>query len=132
MYADGGSRGNPGPAGSGSVLYELVDGEEREVARASEYLGVATNNVAEYNAIRIGLLKALELGVEELEVRLDSELAVKQINGQYKVKNLGLKPFHTTIKELMKSFKAISFSHVRREYNTVADSIVNEVIDRNV
>ncbi len=131
MYADGGSRGNPGPAGSGAVLYELDSGEEREIARVSEYLGVATNNVAEYNAIRIGLLRAIELGVRDLEVRLDSELAVKQINGQYKVKNAGLKPFHTEIKALIPSFHSISFSHVRREFNTVADSIVNEVIDRS-
>lgn len=132
MYADGGSRGNPGPAGSGAVIYELVDGEEREIARVSEYLGVATNNVAEYNAIRIGLLRSIELGITDLEVRLDSELAVKQINGQYKVKNAGLKPFHTTVKSLMPSFKTITFSHVRREFNKVADSIVNEVIDRSV
>lgn len=128
MFADGGSRGNPGPAGSGAVIYK---GKE-EIAQAGAYLGVATNNVAEYTAIILGLKRALELGISELTVKLDSELAVKQINGQYKVKNAGLKPLFKQVKDLAAQFTKISFSHVYREQNAAADAVVNQFIDEGL
>jgi len=131
MFADGGSRGNPGPAASGAVVYELKDGELGElVIEVGEYLGRATNNQAEYNAIVIGLEKALEFGFEALDVRLDSELAVKQINGIYKVKNPELAKKFLEVFNLKQKFKEITFTHVRREYNKVADAVVNKTIDQ--
>jgi ribonuclease HI len=130
MYGDGGARGNPGPAGSGAVIFDLVDGEEGEIlAEVGEFFAHATNNQAEYHSIVIGLKKALELGITDLEVRLDSELAVKQINGQYKVKNPILAEKFLEVYNLRQSFDKISFSHVRREQNTHADAIVNRTID---
>lgn len=131
MFADGGARGNPGPAASGAVLYALEDGEiGDELASVGEYLGEATNNQAEYHAIVIGLKKAKELGIEVLDVRLDSELAVKQLNGEYKVKNEQLAKKFLEIHNLRQSFREVRFSHVRREYNKVADAIVNKTIDQ--
>lgn len=131
MFADGGARGNPGPAGSGAVLFELQDGELGGViAEVGEYLGNATNNQAEYHAIVIGLQKAKELGIDALDVRLDSELCVKQLNGEYKVKNEELAKKFLEIYNLRQSFREITFSHVRREFNKVADAIVNKTIDQ--
>lgn len=131
MFADGGARGNPGPAASAAVIFELHDDEIGELlGEASEYLGVATNNQAEYNAIIIGLKKAKELGVEALDVRLDSELAVRQLNGEYKVKNKELAKKFLEIYNLRQGFIEIHFSHVRREYNKIADALVNKTIDQ--
>jgi len=133
MYADGGSRGNPGPAGCGAILYTLKGGEEGEViAEVSEYIGATTNNQAEYKAIIFGLQKAKDLGVKEIEVRLDSELAVKQINGQYRVKNPGLAKRFLEVKNLLHSFDRATFSHVYREQNKEADALVNKAIDLHV
>lgn len=130
MYADGGSRGNPGPAASGAVIYELHDGEEGEVlAEVSKFLGNTTNNQAEYMAIVIGLRAAKKLGIEGLDVRLDSELAVKQLNGQYKVRNPEIAKRFAEVYELRQAFREIRFSHIRREKNTVADAIVNKELD---
>jgi len=131
MFADGGARGNPGPAASGAVLFELEDDEiGKKIAEVSEYLGRATNNQAEYNAIVIGIKKAKELGIQILDVRLDSELAVKQLNGEYKVRNEELAKKFLEIYNLRQSFREIRFSHVRREYNKVADALVNKAIDQ--
>jgi len=133
MFADGGSRGNPGPAASGAVVYELEDGELGEmVVEVGEYLGTATNNQAEYHAIVIGMQKALEYGFNVLDIRLDSELAVKQINGVYKVKNEELAKKYLEIFHLRQKFRETTFSHVRREYNKVADAVVNKVLDREL
>lgn len=131
MFADGGARGNPGPAASGAVLYSLNKDNQidKVIVKVGEYLGVATNNQAEYHAIVIGLLKAKELGIESLDVRLDSELAVRQLNGEYKVKNIHLAKKFLEIYNLRPSFRELRFSHVRREYNKVADAIVNKTID---
>ncbi len=129
MYADGGSRGNPGPAASGA---SLLNAQGEETATATKYLGTATNNQAEYTAIIIGLEKALELGVDELEVYLDSELAVKQLNGQYKVKNPGLAKLFLEVHNLRMQFKSIHFSHVYRDQNKRADELVNQTIDQHL
>ncbi|KKW32882.1 MAG: Ribonuclease H [Candidatus Uhrbacteria bacterium GW2011_GWA2_53_10] len=131
IYTDGGSRGNPGPAASGAVIKTMKDGKEGEViAEVSRYLGKDTNNQAEYTAIIIGLERAKELGAKEVEVVMDSELAVKQLNGLYKVKNPGIAKRFMEIWQLKSHFKKISFRHVRREYNKEADALVNFTLDR--
>jgi ribonuclease HI len=128
MFADGGSRGNPGPAASGAVLF----GEDGEVLReVGTYLGVATNNVAEWTGLVTGLEAALELGVDDLAVRLDSELVVKQISGAYRVKHEGLIPLHAKAKALLRKFARVDVRHVRRKENAAADALVNQVLDAN-
>lgn len=131
MYADGGARGNPGPAAGGAVLVSILpDGSNGDViAEVGKYLGTATNNQAEYTGIIIGLEKAHELGFDVVEARLDSELAVKQLNGQYRVKNPELARLFLVIHNLRTHFRAVTFTHVRREYNTLADAAVNKTID---
>jgi len=127
IYTDGGARGNPGPAGLGAILYN----ENREtVAEISEYLGVATNNQAEYRAVIAALKKAQELGALELDFYLDSELVVKQLNREYKVKNKDLAPLFLQIYNLSLSFKKISYTHIPRERNHEADRLANEAMDR--
>lgn len=127
IYTDGGARGNPGPAGIGAVLYN----EDQEVlAKISQYLGVATNNQAEYQALILALKKALELGAEEVNCYLDSELVVCQLNREYKVKNKDLAPLFLDIYNLSLSFKKITFTHIPRERNKLADQLANEAMDR--
>ena len=126
LNTDGGARGNPGPAGAGAVLYDIA-GEV--IGEAKQYLGTATNNVAEYTAIILGLEMAIEKGVTELEAKMDSELAVKQLNGEYKVKNQELAKLFLKIHELRPKFSSITFTHVRRERNKHADKLVNMAID---
>lgn len=126
LFADGGSRGNPGPAASGAVLY----GEDGTVLREiGTFLGIATNNVAEWTALLEGLKAALELGVEDLAVRMDSELVVKQIAGVYRVKHPGLIPLHAEAKTLLRRFRSVDVQHVRRAQNAAADAMVNQVLD---
>lgn len=131
MYADGGARGNPGPAAGAAVLFDMnEDGSNGAlIAEAAEYLGTATNNQAEYTGIILGLRKAHELGYNAVDVRLDSELAVKQINGEYRVKNPELAKKFLEIHNLRTHFRETRFSHVRREYNKAADALVNKTID---
>ena len=130
IFTDGGSRGNPGPAASGAVLKELVGGELGEtIATAEKFLGETTNNQAEYTAIVIGLEKAKELGAKHVEVHMDSELATKQLNGEYKVKDVQIAKRFLEVKNLMHSFVSVKFKHIRREYNKEADAIVNKVLD---
>ena len=126
MFADGGSRGNPGPAASGAVLVDEAGTVLREVGT---YLGVATNNVAEWTALLTGLEAALELGVDDLTVRLDSELVVKQLNGAYRVKHAGLIPLHARAKALLRRFARVDVGHVPRKQNAIADALVNQVLD---
>ena len=126
MFADGGSRGNPGPAASGAVLFDEGGTVLREVGT---YLGVATNNVAEWTGLLTGLEAALELGVDHLSVRLDSELVVKQISGHYRVKHEGLIPLHAKAKALLRQFAHVDVQHVRRKENAAADALVNLVLD---
>ena len=132
IYTDGGSRGNPGPAASGAVLKELKDGKEGEtIATASKYLGVSTNNQAEYTAIIIGLEKAKEISAKTVEVYMDSELATKQLNGEYKVIDAEIAKRFLEVKNLLHSFSSVKFKHIRREKNKEADAIVNKVLDEN-
>jgi len=126
MFADGGSRGNPGPAASGAVLFNEAGEVLREVGT---YLGVTTNNVAEWTGLLTGLEAALELGVDDLTVRLDSELVVKQISGAYRVKHAGLIPLHAKAKSLLRKFAHVDVQHVRRKENAAADALVNQVLD---
>ncbi len=126
MFADGGSRGNPGHAASGAVLY-AEDGSP--LGEVGVYLGIATNNVAEWRALVAGLEKARELGVEEIAVRMDSELVVRQVTGVYKVKHADLIPLWTKARSLLRDFKSVDVQHVRRKDNAAADAVVNAVLD---
>lgn len=132
MYADGGSRGNPGPAAGAAVLFALrEDGTEGErVGDAAKYIGIDTNNQAEYTGIIVGLQKALDLGYDAVDVRLDSELAVKQLNGQYKVKNPEIAKRFLEVHALRSRFRSVHFSHVFREQNVAADALVNTTLDQ--
>ncbi len=127
LSTDGGARGNPGPAAYGYVL-ESDDGHVLDAR--GETIGVATNNVAEYRALLAGLEKALELGVTELEVVSDSELLVKQMRGEYKVKNDALRALHGEASELADGLEKVVYTAVRRAHNELADSLVNEALDR--
>ncbi len=126
MFADGGSRGNPGPSATG---YVLLDDDDQILHQSGEYLGITTNNQAEYQAVKLGLEKARSVGVVEVDVYLDSLLVVNQMKGIFKVKNRDLWPIHESIKELMGEFKKVTFTHVPREFNTLADAEVNKVLD---
>jgi ribonuclease HI len=128
IYADGGSRGNPGPSASGFVI---KDSSETLLFKGGEYVGITTNNQAEYQAVKFALEKALEMGAHNAKVRLDSLLVVNQLNGIYKIKNRDLWSIHVFIKELMGRFNNISISHVRRELNKEADAMVNKVLDEH-
>jgi dinuclear metal center YbgI/SA1388 family protein len=126
LYTDGGARGNPGPAGIGARLMTAAGDVVEDLAAS---IGKATNNVAEYQALIAGLEIALDRGVERLDVFLDSELVVRQVNGQYKVKDAGLKPLHQQACLLLSKFHEVDVKHVRREQNAAADALVNQAID---
>ena len=126
LWTDGGARGNPGPAAYGYVL-EADDGTV--LAAHGEAIGEATNNVAEYRALIAGLEKARELGVDELEVVSDSELLVKQMRGEYKVKNEALRELSLEASGLARQLGAVTYTAVRREHNELADQLVNEALD---
>jgi probable phosphoglycerate mutase len=126
LSTDGGARGNPGPAAYGYVL-ESEDGTV--LAAHGERIGVATNNVAEYRALVAGLAKALELGVDEVDVISDSELLVKQMTGEYRIKNDALKTLASEASKLARRLRDVSYEAVRREHNELADRLVNEALD---
>jgi ribonuclease HI len=126
LFTDGGARGNPGPAAYGYVL-EDEDGET--MAAHGEAIGIATNNVAEYSALLAGLRRAAELGVTELDVVSDSELMVRQMLGQYKVKNEALRDLWEEAGTLARRVGRVSYRNVRREHNQLADRLVNEALD---
>ena len=126
LWTDGGARGNPGPA---AYAYVLEDGEGSSLAAHGEAIGVATNNVAEYSALIAGLEKAVELGVDDLEVISDSELMVKQMRGEYKVKNEALRELSLRAGGLARRLGRVSYTAVRREHNELADRLVNEALD---
>jgi len=126
LSTDGGARGNPGPAAYGYVL-ETEDGTV--LAAKGETIGVATNNVAEYSALIAGLEKALELGVGEVEVVSDSELMVKQMRGEYRVKNEALRGLFLEASRLARQVGNVSYTAVRREHNKLADQLVNDALD---
>ena len=129
VFSDGGSRGNPGPSAAGFVI---LNKRNEVIAEGGEYLGITTNNQAEYHGVRIGLEKALELGATQLHFRIDSMLVVNQLNGIYKIKNRELWPIHERIRELMKRCERVTFSHVQREFNQLADGMVNKTLDAQV
>jgi ribonuclease HI len=126
LYADGGSRGNPGPSASGFAVLNM---EGQVVVKKGVYLGLTTNNQAEYQALKLGLEEAKSMGIQRLHVYMDSLLVVNQMLGRFKVKNRDLWPIHDAIKQLAASFKEISFTHVPRELNKIADGAVNEALD---
>ncbi len=126
MFADGGSRGNPGPSASG---YVLMDMDDTVMIQRGVYLGITTNNQAEYQAVRLGLDDARVRGAHEVDVFLDSLLVVNQMKGIFKVRNRDLWPIHVAINELMQSFRKVSFTHVPRELNKLADAEVNKCLD---
>jgi ribonuclease H / adenosylcobalamin/alpha-ribazole phosphatase len=126
LSTDGGARGNPGPAAFGYVL-EADDGHV--LAAHGESIGRATNNVAEYRGLIAGMARAAELGVRELEVVSDSELLVKQMRGDYRVKNETLRELWQEATELERGFARVRYSAVRREHNELADRLVNEALD---
>ncbi len=126
LYTDGGARGNPGPAAYGFVL-EAEDGTV--LAAEGERIGVATNNVAEYRALIAGLACAVELAVGQVEVRSDSELLVKQMRGEYRIKNPALQKLSLEAAALARRLEQVEYRHVRREHNELADRLVNEALD---
>jgi len=126
MYADGGSRGNPGPSASGFAIMNM-DGQV--VVKKGVYLGVTTNNQAEYHALRLGLVEAQSMSIQKIHVYMDSMLVVKQMQGIFKVKNRDLWPIHQAIKDLLPNFQQVTFTHVPRELNKIADAAVNEALD---
>ena len=126
LSTDGGARGNPGPAAYGYVL-EAGDGTVLDAR--GETIGVATNNVAEYRALIAGLEKAVELGIDELDVVSDSELLVKQMQGEYRVKNEALRELNDEANSLERKLGRVRYKAVRREHNELADKLVNEALD---
>ena len=127
IHTDGGSRGNPGPGGAG---FTLEDDKGNSLMARGLYLGKTTNNIAEYTAIKEALKAAKKLGVASVKLFSDSELLVRQLNGQYKVKSPNLKPFYADCMELLTGFKAWQVTHVYREQNSQADALANEAMDK--
>ncbi len=128
IYTDGASRNNPGESGAG--VYILQDGEPFE--QIARYLGTTTNNVAEYTAAIIGLEHAVKVGARRVSLFADSELMVKQINGQYKVKNEGLKPLHAKARDLIARIGSVEVQYIPREKNREADALANKAIDERI
>ena len=126
VNVDGGARGNPGPAAIAAVV-TTPDGEILE--SRGEAIGTATNNVAEYRALLLGIELARRRGAEEVELIGDSELIVKQVNGEYRVKDAGLRPLYEQVRSALAGFDRWSIRHVRREHNAAADALVNETLD---
>ena len=126
IYVDGGSRGNPGPSGVGVLV---LDAGGKRLKEISKYIGEATNNIAEYNALLYGLEEALILKADEIVVNLDSELVAKQLTGDYRVKDAGLKPLFERAMNMLKSFKSFEIRHIEREKNKEADKLVNRAIN---
>jgi ribonuclease HI len=126
VHVDGGARGNPGPAAIAAVIAE-VDGEP--VEESAEPIGKATNNVAEYRALLLGIERARALGADELELVGDSELVVRQVRGEYRVKDAALRELHGRVREALTGFERWSIRHVRREANERADQLVNDALD---
>lgn len=127
IYSDGGSRGNPGPSAAGFVIIE----GNTVIDQGGEYLGITTNNQAEYHGVRLGLEKAIERNIVSLEFRIDSMLVVNQLNGLYKIKNRELWPINERIQSLLAEFGSVRFKHVPRELNTMADALVNKILDEH-
>lgn len=128
LYCDGGSRGNPGPAASG---YVIINQSGHPVCQGGDFLGVATNNRAEYESLKKGLARAVGLGIKSLRAHMDSQLVVRQVQGQYRVKHPDLKTLHQAVLELVAQLDSFQISHIPRELNKTADAIVNQVLDNH-
>jgi ribonuclease HI len=126
VNVDGGARGNPGPAAVAAVL---TSPEGELIEQLGKPIGRATNNVAEYRAVLLGIELAKSVGAREVELIGDSELIVKQVKGEYRVKDAGLQPLHAEVKRALGDFDRWSIRHVRREHNAAADALVNETLD---
>lgn len=126
IYSDGGSRGNPGPSAAG---YVVLNSRQEVIAEGGEYLGITTNNQAEYQGVRLGLEKAKELGFKKVDFKVDSMLVVNQMKGYYKIKNRELWPINERIRMLMTEFDRVTFTHVNRQFNQLADGMVNKTLD---
>ncbi len=126
VFTDGGSRGNPGPAALGVAIF---DDTKKLIAKHGHYLGEQTNNYAEYSGLIFALKEARRLGGQNVQCFLDSELIVRQMSGQYRVRNQDLLPLFEEVKRLACDFQKITFQHVRREKNKVADEMVNAALD---
>jgi len=129
IYTDGGARGNPGPAGMAVVIY---DENGKLIGQHSKFIGRATNNQAEYKALIFGLEKAKNLRAKEIRCFLDSELIARQLTGQYRVKDKGLKPLFAQILKLTNNFDSVTFRHIPREENKLADKLVNLAINKGI
>jgi ribonuclease HI len=126
IYSDGGSRGNPGPSAAGFVI---MNDQEHVIHEGGMYLGVTTNNIAEYQGVRLGLEKAKQIGAKVVDFRVDSMLVANQMNGLYTIKNRELWPIYERIQELIRHFDKVSFTHVKREFNQLADGMVNKILN---
>ena len=126
LYSDGGSRGNPGPSASG---YVVMNRRQDVLNQGGMYLGITTNNQAEYHGVRLGLEKAIEMGAKTVDFRIDSLLVVNQLNGIYTIKNRELWPINERIVDLAKKFDKVTFTHVKREFNQLADGMVNKILN---
>lgn len=126
IHSDGGSRGNPGPSSAG---YVIMDNFGHVLYEGGMYLGITTNNQAEYHGVRLGLEKALEMGIRSIDFRIDSQLVVNQLNNIYTIKNRELWPINERIKELVVQFDKVTFTHVKREFNQLADGVVNKILN---
>jgi len=129
VFTDGAARGNPGPAGAGAVIF---DADGRVLARLGRFLGKQTNNVAEYQALLLGLRRARQLGAREVEVRADSQLLVRQLQGKYAVKNEVLRRLHEEALALLRGFDRYQLAHIPREQNALADEMSNRAIDEQL
>jgi len=129
LYTDGASRGNPGPGGAGSVIR---DGEGTVIATLKKYLGLCTNNEAEYQALIMGLEEAVRRGCSRLDIFLDSELLVRHISGAYRIKSKNLLKYFNQVKNLLSLFESYTITHIDRSLNRAADRLANEAIDENV
>jgi ribonuclease HI len=130
LHTDGAARGNPGPAGIGAVLYRREGTRVVEVARVSEAIGTATNNVAEYRAVLAGLALAAAERPDHLVLRADSQLLVRQLQGRYAVRARHLIPLHHEVRTRLAGFPRVTVEHVARERNRVADRLANAALDR--
>ncbi len=126
LFTDGGARGNPGPAGLGAALYDIND---KLISINAEYGGEITNNQAEYLALIMGVKLAIKEGVKELDVFMDSELVVKQIKGEYRIKDEKMQSLKLELDKQLKKLQSVSFTHVKRDKNKIADKLVNIVLD---
>jgi ribonuclease HI len=129
LFCDGGSRGNPGPAAIGAVVFDAGSDPPQRVATVSERIGITTNNVAEYRALIAGLEAVVPLHARVIHVRADSLLVIKQLRGEFRVKHANLRPLHAAARALLSQYEITDLQHVPREENAEADALVNAALD---